>query len=247
MRRLPALMLLFGVALGGGVPYGRGAGTGGGSGSTGGRAGSNATTLAAHSQPDAGRGAATAARSRRPAATGRRTGSSRSGTRPIRQSPRRARHRAKRRRNRRLATRNRPATARSPRAWLAYPEPDARRFCLTPGPRIPAAPAATEAPDMQGAPDADEPASLPIPAAPVIYPSRQHLGTATSQRRNRRKRMRPQSNRHAERMQARIGAAIEHARMLQAPMIVPSAMALAPTGQASIWRNFRRRISPSWR
>ncbi|MCQ4298673.1 alpha/beta hydrolase family protein [Pseudomonas songnenensis] len=92
---------------------------------------------------------------------------------------------------------------------------------LTPGPRIPAAPAATEAPDTQGAPDADETGQSSDPGSAGYLPEQTAPGDSDEPATEP-----PQADEtteqpsHAERMQARIDAAIEHARTLQAPMIV---------------------------
>lgn len=92
---------------------------------------------------------------------------------------------------------------------------------LTPGPRIPAPPAATEAPDMQEVPDADETGQPSDPGSAGYLP--EQTAPADSDEPATEP---PQANEnaeqpsHAERMQARIDATIEHARTLQAPMIV---------------------------
>ena len=92
---------------------------------------------------------------------------------------------------------------------------------LTPGPRIPAPPAATEAPNTQEVPDADETGQPSDPGSAGYLP--EQTAPADSDEPATEP---PQANEnaeqpsHAERMQARIDATIEHARTLQAPMIV---------------------------
>lgn len=92
---------------------------------------------------------------------------------------------------------------------------------LTPGPRIPVPPAATEAPDTQEAPDADETGQPSDPDSAGYLPEQTApAGSDEPATEPPQAKENAEQPSHAERMQARIDAAIEHARTLQAPMIV---------------------------